>query len=100
MNALKQKRYRERKKLRDQIAKGAKMKMFSILDRKAEGFNTPFFQPTFGVAERTFKELANDPTSSICKNKEDFALYHTGEFDQSTGVVTAVNPPQHVCNAE
>ena len=100
MNALKQKRYRERKKLREQLKKGAKMKAFSIHDTKAEGFNTPFFQQTFGLAERAFKEAANDPQSQICKNKSDFKLYYVGEFNQQTGVIEPVTPPQHICDAE
>lgn len=75
------------------------MKAFSIRDVKAEGFNTPFFQSTFGLAERAFKEAANDPQSQISKNKEDFSLYHVGEFNQQTGELTPVIPPQHVCDA-
>lgn len=99
MNATKQKRYRERKKLRDQITKGTKMKVFSIHDKKAEGFNTPFFQSTFGLAERAFKEATKDESTTICKNKEDFSLYYIGEFDHTTGQITPVQPAQHVCDA-
>lgn len=76
------------------------MKVFSIRDVKAEGFNTPFFQQTFGLAERAFKEAANDTNSQIHKNKQDFSLYCVGEFEHTTGVITPVNPPQHVCDAE
>lgn len=75
------------------------MKLFSIRDVKAEGFNAPFCQQTFGLAERAFKEAANDPNSQIAKNKEDFSLYHVGDFSQQTGEMTPVNPPQHVCDA-
>lgn len=75
------------------------MKLFSIRDIKAEGFNTPFTQSTFGLAERAFKEAANDPNSQIAKNKEDFSLFHIGDFDHKTGELTTVTPPQHVCDA-
>lgn len=76
------------------------MKLFSIRDIKAEGFNTPFCQMTFGLAERAFKEAANDPQSQIAKNKEDFSLYHVGEFNQQTGELVTIYPPQHVCDAQ
>jgi len=75
------------------------MKLFSIRDIKAEGYNTPFTQSTFGLAERAFKEAANDPNSQIAKNKEDFSLYHIGDFNHKTGELTPVIPPQHICNA-
>ena len=75
------------------------MKAFSIRDTKAEGFNTPFFQTTFGLAERAFKEAANDPQSQIAKNKEDFSLYYIGEFDQQTGLISSETKPKHICDA-
>lgn len=75
------------------------MKVFSIQDTKAEGFNTPFFQATFGLAERAFKEAANDPQSQIHKHKEDFRLYHVGEWNHQTGEIIPVVPPVLICDA-
>lgn len=74
------------------------MKAFSIKDVKAEGFNTPFFQSTFGLAERAFKEACNDPQSQIAKNKEDFSLYYIGEFSNATGMITPAEP-KLICTA-
>lgn len=76
------------------------MKAFSIRDVKAEGFNTPFFQHTFGLAERAFKEACNDPSTQIAKNKEDFSLYYVGEFDFKTGVFTPLQEPKLVAKAD
>lgn len=81
-----------------QKTKGENMKMFAIKDIKAEGFNTPFFQPTFGLAERMFKEACQDEKSIISKNKEDFSLYYMGEFDQKSGDFTP-EQPKHICDA-
>lgn len=75
------------------------MKCFSIKDTKAEGFNTPFFQNTFGLAERSFKEACQDPQTSLSKNKEDFSLWYLGEFDQKTGTIRPENP-QLICQAQ
>lgn len=75
-------------------------KMFSIKDIKAEGYNVPFFQPTFGLAERAFKDACQDSNSQISKHKEDFSLYYHGEFNQQTGVLIAEPTPKLVCNAD
>lgn len=73
--------------------------MFSIKDVKAEGFNTPFFQATFGLAERTFKEACQDEKSLLSKHPGDFSLYYVGEFIQETGEFRPEAQPRHVCNA-
>jgi len=75
------------------------MKMFSIRDKKAEGFNTPFFQPTFGLAERAFKDACQDEKSTLAKHPEDFALYYHGEFDQNLGLLKVEDEPKKICDA-
>lgn len=74
------------------------MKCFAIRDVKAEGFTTPFFQPTFGLAERMFKEACQDEKTSLSKNPEDFSLFYIADFDQSSGQLTPVEP-KWICNA-
>lgn len=74
------------------------MKMFAIRDTKSEGFNTPFFQQTFGLAERAFKDACDDPQTSLHKHKEDFALFYLGDFDQTSGELQPI-VPKHICNA-
>lgn len=76
------------------------MKAFVIRDTKAEGFNTPFFQQTFGLAERAFKEACSDPQNVISKNKEDFSLYYIGEFNHDTGILKPETEPKLVCHAQ
>lgn len=74
------------------------MKCFAIKDIKSEGFNTPFFQATFGLAERAFKDACQDEKSTIAKHREDFSLYYIGQFDQTSGEFIA-EQPKHVCDA-
>lgn len=75
------------------------MKCFSIKDVKAEGFNTPFFQSTFGLAERAFRDACEDEKSHLNKHKEDFSLYYLGEFNQESGLFIPEPQPKHVCDA-
>lgn len=73
--------------------------MFTIRDSKAEGYNTPFFQPTFGLAERMFKDACQDNTTMFSKHPEDYSLYYLGEFDINSGKFDPEAQPKHVCNA-
>jgi len=75
------------------------LKIFSIRDSKGEVFNTPFFQKTHGEAERTFRELVNDPQSMLFKYPDDFDLYFVGEYDNQKGVVKPLDTPQHILKA-
>lgn len=76
------------------------MKMFSIRDVKAEGFNVPFFQPTFGLAERMFQDAVKDEKTSFAKHPEDFSLYYLGEFNTQSGEFSPEAQPKHVCDAQ
>lgn len=70
----------------------AKLKVFSILDTKADVFHTPFFFPATGQAVRAFKDLANDSSNMIGKHPGDFKLMHIGIFDDSNGSWESVKP--------
>lgn len=75
------------------------LKMYSIRDAKGEIFNPPFFQQTHGVAERSFKELVNDPKSNLNKYPEDYDLYYLGEYDDITGKMSSKETPEHMIKA-
>lgn len=61
------------------------LQKFMIHDSKLEAFIRPFYSPTVGVARRSFGNAVNDPTTDFAKNPGDYTLFHTGEFDESTG---------------
>lgn len=75
------------------------LKMYSIRDQKAGVYNTPFFQRTHGEAERTFRDLINDPKSMVYKYPEDYDLYYHGEYDDIAGMISALDTPQHIVKA-
>lgn len=60
------------------------MKMYCVYDSKVESYGRPFFMKNKGEAVRGFQEIANDPTSQICKYPEDFTLFELGSFDDQT----------------
>ena len=76
------------------------MKAFAVRDVKAEGFNTPFFQQTFGLAERSLTDAMSDEKNPAARHKADYSLYYLGEFDQKTGIIHVEAEPKFICNAQ
>ena len=75
------------------------LKVFSIRDAKAEVFNSPFFQKSYGEAERNFRQLVTDEKSMVSKYPEDFDLYYLGDYDDNTGVIEPLDTPKHIMKA-
>lgn len=71
-----------------------KLKIFSVLDVKADAFMTPFFFSTTGQAVRAFSDLANDGQSMVSRHPGDYRLNCIGEFDDSTARVAAYEKPE------
>lgn len=73
------------------------MKIFSVRDAKVEAFMQPFFSPTMGAAIRSLSEAVNDPKHEFSKNSADYSLWLVGDFDDSTGVISAPDDirPRH-----
>lgn len=62
-----------------------KLKVFSILDTKADVFHAPFYFGAVGLAVRAFKDLANDSNSTVSRHPDDFRLFEIGVFDDQSG---------------
>lgn len=70
--------------------------MYSIRDLKGQMYNPPFFQPTHGTAERSFRELIRDPQSLCHKYPADYELFFLGTFNDESGAVKPLEIPQHI----
>lgn len=82
------------------------MLAFSVFDKKAVSFNTPFFVQTKGVAMRSFADLVADKRTTVAQHPEDFALYEVGFFAEQNGKLCCrLNdggddlPPLFICEA-
>ncbi len=64
------------------------LKVFSILDKATEAFNTPFFMLTNAEAIRAFQRMACEETNQMHHNPLDFHLYKIAEYDNSTATMT------------
>lgn len=65
------------------------LRMFAIFDIKAEVFSAPFFMSTAGEAVRAFKDLVNDPNTTIGRHPEDYRLMCLGTWNNGTGLFEA-----------
>lgn len=70
-----------------------KLQLVSVYDAKAEVYSPPIAVPTLGMAERSFADEVNNPQSQYNKHPEDYTLFHLGEYDDATGVVTNRDTP-------
>ncbi len=61
------------------------MRIYTVLDLKAEQYSNPVFCRTDGEARRQFSVIATDETTEIGRHPEDFMLYRIGTFDPETG---------------
>jgi len=59
------------------------VKLYSIYDRKANVYNTPFPAPTPGIAERSIRD-AMKQGGQLADYPEDFDLVEAGDWDSST----------------
>lgn len=75
------------------------LKVYSILDDKAQVFNTPYFAVNDLVAIRSFSDLCNDARSSISQHLGDFHLYCLGEFDTDKGLLKPLDMPAFIAHA-
>lgn len=74
--------------------------VFAVFDVKAEIYNAPFFMAKSAMAVRAFKDLANDPNTTVCRHPADFKLVHLGFFSLVTGEFKALEFPETLGFAE
>lgn len=63
------------------------MELFSVYDKKAMFFDSPFCVENEVQAARAFDQAVNDPRSTLSKYPADFALYYLGEYDPGSGAI-------------
>ena len=61
--------------------------LYSVYDTIAAVFNKPFTEHNDESAKRAFTNSASEQP-----NINDYALYHLGEYDDNSGVITPVTP--------
>lgn len=65
---------------------------FCVWDEKAENSTLPWYAPTIAVAIRMFTSECENPESDFHKHPEDYSLWKTCEFDQTTRSTVGIEP--------
>lgn len=61
------------------------MYLYSVFDRKAQTYDTPFVAVNDSVASRMFSDLVNRKDNLVGLHPEDFELTRIGFFDHNRG---------------
>lgn len=74
------------------------MDIYAIHDKKASSYMTPFFVENLISALRAISSVLDEKTSqnNLVKFSEDFALYLIGSYNNTTGLIEAMIPPQYI----
>lgn len=73
------------------------MRIFSVIDQKAEAYLQPFFAPNAAVAIRVCTAACEDEGHTFRRHSEDFVLFEVGGFDEQTGELQPESPPRVIC---
>lgn len=63
------------------------IKIFSILDKKANLWSRPMFVQSTGAMLRSYSDLANDKTQPVGQHPEDYYLYQIGTWNEYEGEI-------------
>lgn len=68
------------------------MKIFAMLDIKANSYLNPFTESSTIAALRGFEVAVNDAKSIFSRFPDDFCLMELAEFDATTGEISPQQP--------
>lgn len=71
--------------------------MCCVFDTVSKVYAPPFYAVTKGEAIRSFANAVNDKNmGDLNKHPKDFLLYVIGSFEDTSGLLTAVSPPERL----
>lgn len=70
--------------------------IFSVFDKKAGVYSTPFVSHSLATATRDFGSAVNDSSSQISKFASDYELFMVGEWDEDSGLIVSGSSPVFV----
>lgn len=74
------------------------LKIYAVKDNAIETYGNPFFVKAQGAAIRSFMDECKNTESAFNKHPADYDLYHLGEYNEETGLITS-NEPERVARA-
>lgn len=75
------------------------MKLFAMLDIKANHYLQPFTETSTIAALRGFEVAVNEGKSTFNRFPDDFCLMELADFDQNSGQITPYTSPMNLGSA-
>lgn len=72
--------------------------IYSIYDKKIERYNLPGFNEDDKECMISIQRALKMKNEFLYMNRDDLAVYCLGEFDDKTGIISALNVPRLVCD--
>lgn len=74
----------------------------ALKDTAARVFGVPFVVQAAAQAVRSLRDEVNstESTSDVARHPSDFELYEVAYFNDETGSVSPLDPPQMLCRAK
>ncbi|QCQ85072.1 nonstructural protein [Blackfly microvirus SF02] len=76
-----------------------KLDMYAVQDAAVGAYNRPMFFRSRAEAVRSFSDACRSPEAGFSAHAVDYSFWCVGWFDDSTGVVSAIDP-ERVCGAK
>lgn len=77
-----------------------KQQIYSVYDKAVGAFLQPFYVRSRGEALRSFMDACSEEKSRFRQHAEDFLLMYHGEYDDVSGVFSAVEPERVISALE
>lgn len=71
-------------------------KIFSLFDKKAGAYMHPFNFHNKAQALRAVEDNMRDEKSAIARHPADYSLYCVGEWNETSGILTAYKTPDFI----
>lgn len=80
------------------LARGPKLCVLAVYDKKTGLFGQPFTVRHNGEAIREWDIVRKDSNTKFGKNPEDFDLYQVGNYYEETGFTENLQPATHLAS--
>lgn len=73
-----------------------RLEIYAVQDAVVGAFAQPIFMVNRGAALRSVQSALGDPSQPFTKHPADFSLWMLGHYDDNSGLITPMVPPERV----
>jgi hypothetical protein len=73
-------------------------RFYAVRDSKVGAYSAPQVMRSDGEALRAFADAVNDKQSPMGKYPEDYSMWRIGDYDEETGIISALSVPECIGN--